>query len=57
MTNYERITNMTIKELSNFLKDIINCKYCPVGSKNCHDFCNNEIERWLDSDQKESEKK
>lgn len=55
MTNYERITDMTIRELANFLKDIINCKYCPVGSKNCHDFCSNEIERWLDADQKESE--
>lgn len=47
-TNYKKLTDMMIRELAIFLADVINCKYCPI--KDCQDFCNREIEQWLESE-------
>ena len=57
-TNYERIKNMTVDEMAEFLTDSIVCEECPA-----YDFCDTEdatyencpkfFKKWLES---ESEK-
>lgn len=54
-TNYERIKNMTIKEMAEMFSSCILCYDCPT-SKNCDfenvtiDECSKVLEEWLQSE-------
>ena len=63
MTNYEKIKNMSVKEMSRFIYDIATfcnrngyyktqdfCKYCPID---CGDGSVFDIAIWIESEVKE----
>lgn len=57
-TNYERIKNMTVEEMTEFITSIVYCGSCPMFV-NCSDTitfedkCINILKQWLQSESKE----
>ena len=46
MTNFEKIKNMSIEELANFIGGLTDCDHCPVY---CSGGCKYSWEQWLKS--------
>ena len=46
ITNYERITNMTVDEMARWLCRI-DCDYCPANDERCILHCNIHLKQWL----------
>lgn len=57
MTNYEKIKNMTIEEMAEWLQDGINeCNCCAYGLNfGCPDACIYGIKQWLEREIEENE--
>ena len=57
-TNYERLKNMTVQEMAEFIQDIIPCGACPIF-ENCPDIaiseelCTKKLTKWLKSESEE----
>lgn len=54
MTNYERIKNMSVEEMADFLMGFKECRHCQVGryKKDCWQICEYKetLEQWLESE-------
>lgn len=55
MNNFEKIKQMTIDEMAEWIKDLsdCDCRHCPVKSTlffNCEFFCTNNLKRWLEGE-------
>ena len=46
MTNFEKIKNMGLKELAEFIADIADCNYCNISIR-CEGKCKIAWEQWL----------
>ena len=59
MTNYEKIKNMSVEEMAEWLQGGINeCNCCSYRlSFGCPDTCIYGIKQWLESEVEENEKK
>lgn len=51
MNNFEKLKNMTIDEMVQFIYDCTEdgsvCDYCSVSASQCLDMCELGIEQWL----------
>lgn len=55
MTNYEKIKNMSLEEMSMYLADKGCCNMCSVGQMKCLTFeddteCFEAVQEWLESE-------
>lgn len=56
MTNFEKITNMSVEELADKLNELFDCYHCPLNdfcTKNNLDSCSGTWEQWLKSEVEE----
>ena len=56
-TNYERIKNMTVEEMADFLRKYSNCSFCnhffgSVVCSNCKQNYERPYKKWLQSESK-----
>jgi hypothetical protein len=52
MTNFEKIKNMSVEELANFICGLTYCDYCPIC---CRGGCEHSWERWLESEAEDND--
>ena len=57
MTNYERIKDMTVEEMAEWLEKIpVGCDFCPAREfcdMNIYNTCENIFKEWLESEVEE----
>lgn len=51
MTNFERIKNMTVEEMADFLDRYISCNNCPAKHACLHSSCCKSFYNWLEDDE------
>lgn len=51
MTNFEKIKNMSVEELEDFLATLAECSFCPADCFNCS--CDKAWMEWLESEVEE----
>lgn len=49
MTNYEKIKEMSIDELAEYIESITTCSYCPIEECACN-YCYGSIKEWLENE-------
>ena len=52
MTNFEKIKNMSVEELANFICGLTYCDYCPICYRGG---CEHSWERWLESEAEDND--
>lgn len=53
-TNYDRIQNMSIEEMAEFLHTYFTCEYeCAACNENCTEDCLSAIKEWLQAESEE----
>lgn len=50
MTNYDRIRNMSVEELTEFLCNNYKCHQCAYYHKDCNGECVDGIKQWLETE-------
>jgi len=50
MTNYDRIRNMSVEEMAEFLNDNYKCEQCDYHHKCCNGECIDGIKQYLESE-------
>ncbi len=58
MTNYEKITTMSLEEMAETFVDAVTCENCPFinecpvewNNSNCYQECEEYIKTWLESE-------
>lgn len=51
MTNFEKIKNMSVEELADYISVMLDCRCCPANCLNAE--CIVAIEQWLNSEVEE----
>ena len=55
MTNFKKLKSMSDKELAQFIRDIVDCVWCPMlGHCGSEDTCTEELLGWLRSEADDS---